>query len=245
MPQRGASMPGEHADGAARLEGGAIPLRREHRQADRVLTPLVPAVLEPPRVGRGLVHAVEVSHAEGLGRWSSQQHLSDPGEMGHDPGGEHRSGVRRGRSSSWLAEHADRRRACVPAGPGGQSPGRPVPGHARIAGLWPSATSRSDRSAPRPGARRPLAAPHGLRALVGMGVRPPGRQAPPNPAHCSRSTADSLLLQAARPVSGIRSLNHPMSAAPSRSSAAAGSSATWFRATVPDPRRGHGTGAGV
>ena len=43
--------PGEDPDGAAGFESAAVPCGREQRQADRVLTLLVPAVLEAPGVG--------------------------------------------------------------------------------------------------------------------------------------------------------------------------------------------------
>ena len=43
------------------FEGAAVPSRREQREADRVLAPLIPAVLEAPRVRGRLVHGVEVA----------------------------------------------------------------------------------------------------------------------------------------------------------------------------------------
>ena len=57
--------PGEDPDGAAGFESAAVPGGREQRQADRVLALLVPAVLEAPRVGRGLVHGVEIARRHG------------------------------------------------------------------------------------------------------------------------------------------------------------------------------------
>ena len=59
---------GEHADGAARLEGVPVPAFGELREADRVLALLVPAVLESPRVAGRLVHGVEVVRWQGDGR---------------------------------------------------------------------------------------------------------------------------------------------------------------------------------
>ena len=94
---------GQHADRAARLEGAAIPARRELREADRVLAPLIPAVLEPPRVAGGLVHGVEVA-APGAGGDRGGHRSSTscaPGEMGHDPGRQYRSG--RGPAAGELA----------------------------------------------------------------------------------------------------------------------------------------------
>ena len=62
-------LPGEDADRAARLESAAVALAGQHRQADRVLAPLVPPAGESPRVGRPGVHPVEVAGAERRGHW--------------------------------------------------------------------------------------------------------------------------------------------------------------------------------
>ena len=128
--------PGEHADGTARLEGGAVPFGREQGQADRVLAPLIPAVLEPPRVGRRGVHAVEVARAEGH-RCGSHRSSTSPGRVkwATIPAGS--TGPRIRPAIDELAGEDADGVALAGRGPGRQPHlAGPVPGNAAV-GPWP------------------------------------------------------------------------------------------------------------
>ena len=162
---------GQHADGAAGLEGAAIPPRRELREADRVLAPLIPAVLESPRVRRGLVHRVEVARPQRTGGYRSGHRSSTSWSLvkcATIPGGS--TGPSGGPAAGQLAGEGLDGRTLPGRDAGGQRyPARARPGDARVSRLGP--VPHPDRVAQYgPAVRRGRPPGRAARGLV-IGVR--------------------------------------------------------------------------
>src|SRR5205823_526817 len=92
---------GEHSDGAPGLECAVVPGDRELGQADRVLALFVPAVLELPRVGRGLIHGIEIGRRKGYWKGHRSSTSWSLVKCATMPGGS--TGPAPSRSVSWLA----------------------------------------------------------------------------------------------------------------------------------------------
>ena len=199
----------------------AVPRRRQHGHADRVLPALVPAGREPPRVRRRRVLPVEIP----AGSRRSSGHRLDSERRPPWP----RSTEVRGEPTS----------AAAPAGPcprglqlAGEAVGSPhacagparpdsgtrrprLPGHPRVAADEPSATSRPGRQQAVPARPRWPARP--ARLVIGVQVPVPRREADVEPCTSARGRAGRV----ARPRAGQRRCRaaaaaRPRSGAPSR-----------------------------
>ena len=167
----------EHADGAAGLEGAAVPGRRELRQADRVFALLVPAVLEAPGIARGLVHGIEVARSEGDGSRQRSSTSCSRVKCATMPGGS--TGPRRPPVGELAGERADSRPLAGRDLGRERDPAGPLPRDPPVTGLRP--VPHPDRVAQHLLGRLP-GCPAGGTArglVVGVGVRFPRREADP------------------------------------------------------------------
>ena len=197
---------GQHADGAAGLEGAAVPPRRELGQADRVLAPLIPAVLESPRVRGGLVHRVEVARPQRAGSHRSAHRSSTSCALvkcATIPGGS--TGSSRGPAAGQLAGEGLDGRTLPGCDAGGQRyPARTRPGDTRVSRLGP--VPHPDRVAQHgPAVRRARPARRAARGLViGVRVLVPRREADVETGAQLAQQAAELVL-----VSGDRGVGEP------------------------------------